>query len=76
MKKIFEVTMSVEVEMEDSILKELLPEFNEMIFETNADGLLSHIATMTAHGYDNIEYVGENGRQYKARLISVDTEVA
>lgn len=73
MKKTFEVSITVEVEMDDKFMAEILPPFNEFIFDTDEEGLLSHIATRTAQEDDMIEMVGRNGKEYKAKVKSVFT---
>lgn len=73
MKKTFEVSITVEVEMDDSVMANTLPGFNEFIFDTDEEGLLEYIATRTAQQDDAIEGLGSNGKDYKAKVKSVYT---
>lgn len=74
MKKKYLVTMEVSIEIDDVTLAETLPAFNEYIFDTDANGLLSHIATMTATGSYSVEIVGDNNKDYIAKIEYTEVE--
>ena len=74
MKKKFLVSMEVTVEMDDNNLSAILEPFNEFIFDTDETGLLEHIASQTARGFDSVELVGDNGKDYVATIGYTEIE--
>jgi hypothetical protein len=76
MKKSFVVTTFVDVEIEDGKIPEVLEGFRECINdEATVMDVFAHVAYNEAKWEGKFcEGIGENGREYVARVTCIDTE--